>query len=317
MKRTDHDKLFKQLLQVFFLEFLELFFPEVLNYLDKDSIVFLDKEIFSDITSGERRELDLVAKAKFLEKEAFFLIHLENQSEARGTFNRRMFRYFSMLLDLHELPIYPIAIFSYDEPKRPESNSYQVAFPDFTVLSFNYRVIQLNQLNWRDFVNKPNPVASALMAKMEIKSTERAKVKLECLRLLATLKLDRAKMQLISGFVDTYLKLNAQELEIFRQEIDQIIPTEKEQVMQIVTSWMEDGIQQGLQQGKKEGLQQGKKDGELALILRLVKKRFGVVTRTIESKIGNLSLEKLEELGEALFDFTSEKDLANWMEKVD
>ncbi|KAF0233087.1 MAG: hypothetical protein FD167_4702, partial [bacterium] len=70
MNRTDHDKLFKQLIQVFFLEFLELFFPEVLNYLDKDSIVFLDKEIFSDIASGERRELDLVAKARFLGKEA-------------------------------------------------------------------------------------------------------------------------------------------------------------------------------------------------------------------------------------------------------
>ncbi len=80
--------------------------------------------------------------------------------------------------------------------------------------------------------------------------------------------------------------------------------------MQIVTSWMEDGIQQGLQQG----LQQGKKQEGLALILRLVKKRFGVVALKIQNKIEALPVERLEELGEALFDLMSEKDLADWLE---
>jgi hypothetical protein len=38
---------------------------------------------------------------------------------------------------------------------------------------------------------------------------DRPRVKLECLRLLATLRLNPARMRLISGFVDTYLRLNA------------------------------------------------------------------------------------------------------------
>ncbi|CCI14543.1 hypothetical protein MICAE_3030002 [Microcystis aeruginosa PCC 9806] len=58
--------------------------------------------------------------------------------------------------------------------------------------------MQLNRLNWRDFLNQPNPVASALMARMNIAEKERAKVKAECLRLLITLRLDSARMQLIS-----------------------------------------------------------------------------------------------------------------------
>lgn len=241
-------------------------------------------------------------------KQAFFLVHLENQSEERSAFKRRMFRYFSRLLDLHELPIYPIVVLSYNKPKKVAGNSYQVSFPDFMVLSFNYRVVQLNQLNWRDFLNKPNPLASALMAKMNIKASERPKVKLECLRLLVTLKLDRAKMKLISGFVDTYLKLNAKELQVFNKEIDKIIPSEKEQIMEIVTSWMQDGIQQGLVQGRKEG--------ELALILRLVNKRFGAIDPSLQDKIEVLTLGKLEELGEALFDFNSIADLASWLDAV-
>ncbi|WP_309236636.1 hypothetical protein [Microcoleus sp. FACHB-672] len=91
-----------------------------------------------------------------------------------------------------------------------------------------------------------NPVASALMAKRNIAPADRPRVKAECLQLLATLRLDRAQMQLISGFIDTYLRLNAKETEIFRAEIGSIEPEEREEVMQIVTSWMEEGIQQGL-----------------------------------------------------------------------
>ncbi len=61
----DHDHLFKELLTTFFWEFISLFFPAVTTYLERDSITFLDKELFSDVTSGERREVDLIAQAKF------------------------------------------------------------------------------------------------------------------------------------------------------------------------------------------------------------------------------------------------------------
>ena len=43
-------------------------------------------------------------------------------------------------------------------------------------------------------MQQANPVASALMAKMNIADSDRPKVKLECLRLLATLRLNPAKM---------------------------------------------------------------------------------------------------------------------------
>ncbi|WP_149977376.1 Rpn family recombination-promoting nuclease/putative transposase, partial [Microcystis aeruginosa] len=204
----DHDRLFKELISTFFVEFIELFFPQLIDYLDRDSITFLDKEVFTDVTEGERHESDLVAQVKFRGKESFFLIHVEAQESSRQWFNRRMFTYFARFHEKFVLPIYPIVIFSYSKPKREAISQYVVDFPDFKVLEFNYQVVQLNRLNWRDFLNQPNPVASALMAKMNIAEKERAKVKAECLRLLITLKLNPAKMQLISVFIDTYLNLN-------------------------------------------------------------------------------------------------------------
>jgi hypothetical protein len=64
-----------------------------------------------------------------------------------------------------QLPIYPIALFSHDG-LRCEPDLYQVRFPDWDVLRFTFRVIQLTQLHWRDYVERPNPAAAALMAKM-------------------------------------------------------------------------------------------------------------------------------------------------------
>jgi hypothetical protein len=295
----DHDRLFKELLTTFFWEFIELFFPEITAYLERDTISFIDKEVFTDVTAGEKYETDLVVKARFRGKESFFLVHLEHQAYYQEAFDLRMYRYFARLYEKYALPVYPIALFSYDSPKKAETNFHQVAFPNKVVLQFNYDVIQLNRLNWREYLQQQNPVASALMAKMNIAPKERPRVKSECLRLLATLQLDPARTQLISGFIDTYLRLNAQEEEIFQTEIAQFEPTQQEVVMQIVTSWMEEGIQQG----------------ELKIIQRQLTKRIGVITPELQQELRGLSLTQLEDLAEALLDFSMQADLVAWLQQ--
>ncbi|MBR8834555.1 MAG: hypothetical protein DSM106950_11090 [Stigonema ocellatum SAG 48.90 = DSM 106950] len=91
-------------------------------------------------------------------------------------------------------------------------------------------------------------MAAALMAKMNIPPRERPQVKAECLRLLTSLKLDPARMQLISGFVDTYLRLDSTEELAFQAAIDTMGLTEQEEIMEIVTSWEQKGAQKGAQQ---------------------------------------------------------------------
>jgi hypothetical protein len=104
----DHDRLFKLLLTTFFWEFISLFFPAVTTYLERDTIIFLDKELFSDVTSGDRREVDLIAQAKYRNQDSFFLIHCEHQSHPAADFGKRMFHYFARLYEKYALPVYPI-----------------------------------------------------------------------------------------------------------------------------------------------------------------------------------------------------------------
>ena len=79
----DHDRIFKELIKTFFLEFVELFLPDVYADLDRETIEFLDKEVFTDVTSGEKHEVDLIAKARFRGQDWFFLFHVEAQADDR------------------------------------------------------------------------------------------------------------------------------------------------------------------------------------------------------------------------------------------
>jgi predicted transposase YdaD len=51
----------------------------------------------------------------------------------------------------------------------------------------------------------------------------------------------------------------------------------------------------------------------LKMINRLLKRRFGDVNDPLMTKIRNLSADDLEDLGEALFDFSDVADLVTWL----
>lgn len=294
----DHDRLFKELLIVFFIEFVDLLLPKLARYLDPSSIEFLDKEVFTDVTEGERHEADIVVRARFRGQDSCFLVHVENQAQPQPEFARRMFRYFARLHERHALPVYPIVVFSHDST-RPEPDRYELSFPDLEVLRFQFRSIQLRRLNWRDYLRRPNPVAAALMARMGMTEEERPRVKLECLRLLATLRLDPARMKLISGFIDTYLRLNREETLRFEREADTLLTTnERTTMLELTTSWKEEGRQEEC----------------LRLIFRLLQRRFGPLPPETDVRIRALSLEQLESLAEALLDFTAVADLTRWLQ---
>ena len=155
------------------------------------------------------------------------------------------------------------------------------------------------------------------MSKMSFAPKERIHVKLECLHMLAKLKLDRARTRLISGFIDTYLRLNKEELKKFEVEIKAMAKQEQEEVLEIVTSWMEDGIKQGLEQGLEQGLKQGQEQGSHktaeSLVLRLLTRRLGRISKPVEKRVKDLTLEQLELLSEDLLDFTTIDDLKSWL----
>ena len=295
----DHDQRFKTLLETFFFEFLELFFPTLAASIEPDTIEFLQQEVFASLLDGSEYHADIVVKARFKDTPAFLIVHIEHQSTTSREFPRRFFRYFALLTEKYNYPVYPIVIYSHDKPTRKEPDTYRVSFTDGEVLRFQYRVVQLNRLPWRRFVKKPNPVASALMAKMKIAVRDRPLVKLECLRLLLTLRLDPARMRLIGAFVDSYLRLNEREEKAFTRKLDEakLRPEEREVIVEYVTSWEERGMMKGRVEGRMEGRMEGRIEALREMLLDVLTTRFGTLDATVVARIGQMhSPEALKEL---------------------
>ncbi|HUK90306.1 MAG TPA: DUF4351 domain-containing protein, partial [Blastocatellia bacterium] len=70
-------------------------------------------------------------------------------------------------------------------------------------------------------------------------------------------------------------------------------------------------------QGIQQGIQQGKQKGAAEVTLRVLRRRFGAVGPRIEQRVTSRPVEQLEELGEALLDFTSLEDVERWLSEKD
>ena len=68
-------------------------------------------------------------------------------------------------------------------------------------------------------------------------------------------------------------------------------------------------IQEGRQKGLQEGRQEGLQEGEAGLVIRLLRRRLGQLSDNQVEQIQKLSVPQLENLGEALLDFTDIADL--------
>ena len=56
-----------------------------------------------------------------------------------------------------------------------------------------------------------------------------------------------------------------------------------------------------------------RKEGERSLVLRQLSRKIAVIPTEIQSQIENLTLVQLEDLGEALLEFSNAEDLAQWL----
>jgi predicted transposase YdaD len=70
---------------------------------------------------------------------------------------------------------------------------------------------------------------------------------------------------------------------------------------------------QGRQEGRQEGLREGRHEGERQLAFRLLRYRCGILSAGQEAAVRSLSLERLEQLAEALLDFNNASDLDAWL----
>ncbi|NEP79234.1 MAG: Rpn family recombination-promoting nuclease/putative transposase [Okeania sp. SIO3B3] len=98
--------------------------------------------------------------------------------------------------------------------------------------------------------------------------------------------------------------LNNAELEELEQE-EKLIRDKKGQISF--------AINQGIGIGREEGIQIGREEGIRILVKRQIRRKFGEIAPEVQTQIEELSLEKLDILGEEIFDLATIADLENWL----
>lgn len=160
---------------------------------------------------------------------------------------------------------------------------FTIDFPEIEVLHFRYLQLHLIKKNWRNFIESNNPVAAALLSKMGYTEDERIQVRLEFLRMVSRMELNSAKMKLLYGFFDTYLKLNDKEEKQMREKISHLPKEEADRVLELPNYYFDKGVEKGVEKGIEK------------IIHNMLKQGFS--DETIEKATG-LSLKEVNKIKE-------------------
>ncbi len=120
--------------------------------------------------------------------------------------------------------------------------------------------------------------------------------------------------RVILEFIETILVYKFPKLS--RKEIERMFALDDLRQTRVYQETLEEGIQLGKQEGIQIGKQEGRREGEISLVMRLIKRKFGQPDGELTTKIANLTLEQLENLGEELLDFATIDDLKRWLANV-
>ncbi|WP_315789049.1 Rpn family recombination-promoting nuclease/putative transposase [Fischerella sp. JS2] len=224
------------------------------------------------------------------------ILHLEFQTklESIPPLPLRMLDYWVRLYRLYRLPITQVVVLLL--PPTPETVS-ETAF-NLETTRHEYRVIRIWEENPELFLNN------------------------QALLPLAPLTATTQPQALLKQVVERVNQLEPQQ----RAEISaytQILAGLKYK-KDLIRNLFREGMmresviyQEILAEGEQRGEQRGRQEGERSLILRQLTRRVGELPQQILERIENLSLEQLENLGEALLDFQVQADLETWFSKLD
>ncbi len=183
--------------------------------------------------------------------------------------------------------------------KRTSSDLVRQTSYQTPVMTHQFRVIRLWEEPVEVFLNSPGLLPYAVLSRAPEKESVLALVVQE----LEQITDPREQSNLVAA---TSILAG---LELEQQTIRQLIrsPVMRESTMyQFI-------LREGRAEGLEQGLIQGRTVGERALVLKQLNRKLGSLPPELITKVSALSLERLEVLGEAMFDFTNVRDLESWL----
>ena len=122
-----------------------------------------------ELTNIEEKIADFVCKITDLEDKDFIL-HIEFQTTNNKEMHFRMLRYLIELHKLHNLPIIQLVLY-FGKNKLNMQDNIKFEIYD-TKIVYQYKLIDINELDYKDFINSDNPnlVLLSILCNLENKN---------------------------------------------------------------------------------------------------------------------------------------------------
>lgn len=204
--------------------------------------------------------------------------------------------------------------------KREERTTPNTALPQLWILSptVSQRMIQQFAAQKQDFWPSgfyflPPPFRTALVAIHQLPVNEATL----WLRLMGRDGVQRkAIAELLALSPDHPMKRKTMEHLAVLQislSIGQNLDNERREIAMNLTPVYEQWLKDTLQEGERKGRLEGRQEEGLNFVLRQLTRRIGTISPEIRDQLCTLSIAQLEDLGDALLDFSQGSDLDCWL----
>jgi hypothetical protein len=307
---AEFDSPWKSMIELYFQPFMQFYFPAIEAEIDWTyPPKFLDQELQKIVRDGEtgKRYADKLVQVRSIRgKEMLIVLHIEVQSQQEAIFPKRMLFYNYRLEDRYNCPIVSLAILGDDSPHwRP--NHYQSSQWGCSI-NFEFPMVKLLDYkdDWEALENNDNPFAIVTMAHLKTKETHNDPESRKAWKFrLTTMLYDRGykKQDILSmyNFLDFMMTLPESLSQQFDTELEAFEETKK---MKYVTTI------------ERRAEARGEAKHARSMVQRQLTRRFGELQDSVLATLDGLSIDNLDQLGEALLDFTSIDDLTHWLETL-
>jgi len=304
---SDYDGAWKEALRSFFQEILQCYFPAVAATIDwQRPAEWYDKELSQILGQpGQRnRRVDILVKVWLRDGTAqWILLHLEVQSNYEEGFAERLSLYNSGFFWIFKQRVVTLAVLAdLREGWRPDEDVFQLADFESRTRFPVCKLIDRLRGDWQGDHSLPVQLARAQIAALRTAGDPegRYQAKWQLVRNLYELGYNAEQVREIFRLIDWMMHLRVDLEERFKHELDEL---EESLQMPYVTSVE--------RIAKSEGLS----EGGAVILLKLLTKRWGVLSEETQQAIRRLPLEEQATLGEALLDFHCVEDLQAWLDQ--
>ena len=141
-------------------------------------------------------------------------------------------------------------------------------------------------------------VARVNLPNMRSPGERRIEVYAEAVSGLLELEPDHHRREKYLDFIDIYASLTENERRRYRQQYPKESSTMAGMFQRARDEGMQQGMQQGIEQGIEQGMNRGRLEGQRALLQRLLRQRFGVLSPEAVQRVDQASARDLESWAE-------------------